>query len=108
MMKNRFLHILVLMVLPLMVLSQNVEFEKGNFKNDKRGLKEALLDYEDGDYFYSLSPENATLALSYYLKAYEFNPNNATLCFKIGLCYLESRDMDKSMEFFDKAEKLLG
>ncbi len=106
MMKNRFIHILVLMILPLMVLSQNVEFEKGNFKNDKGGLKEALLDYEDGDYFYSLSPENAALALSYYLKAYDFNPNNAMLCFKIGLCYLDSRFMDKSMDFFDKAEKL--
>lgn len=104
-MKKRFVHIAILVIMPFMVFAQNVEFEKANFKN-KDGLKEAIFDYEDGDYYYSLSPDNAELALSFYLKAYKFNPSNAILNFKIGLCYLDSKPLSKAFDFFDSAYKL--
>lgn len=89
--------------------AQNVEFEKANFPNQKAELKEAKRNIEEGDKFYEPSggmfPDYAT-ALTFYLKANNFNPNNALLNYKIGRCYLESPFPQKATAHLEKALQL--
>jgi outer membrane protein OmpA-like peptidoglycan-associated protein len=46
------------------------------------------------------------IAIDYYLKANAFNPNNASLNFKLGICYLNSPNKFKSLDFLRKAYQL--
>lgn len=83
----------ILMILPLCfltfnVLSQNIEFTEGNFPHKQEQLKEALGDLSDGDFYFNGGFfKNALIS---YLKAENFNPNNALLNYKIGRCYLQN------------------
>src|ERR1035437_9558214 len=70
--------------------SQNVEFEKANFKGNKDGLKEAIEQVKEGDDAFSEGTTFYKKALAPYLLANKFNPNNALLNFRIGNCYLYS------------------
>ena len=45
-------------------------------------------------------------ALSYYLKAQEFNPENARLNYKIGVCYFETNKKGKAGKYLKKAFEL--
>lgn len=84
----------------------NVEFTKSNFKNRKTGFKEAMKNLKEGDGYYQVGGGAYRGALDYYLKANRFNPDNAMLNYKIGVCYLFSVQKVKSIEFFKKAFKL--
>ncbi|NTW31724.1 MAG: hypothetical protein HGB12_03715, partial [Bacteroidetes bacterium] len=92
------------------IFSQNVEFDKKNFPGIKDQLKAALKELSLGDELYDLAlvpnSGNFALALDYYLKAQDFNPNNALLNFKIGRCYLNSFNKTKSISYFETALKL--
>jgi len=83
------------------IFSQNVEFDKKNFSSKKDQLKVALKQLKEGDDLYEMAlvPKsgNFTLALNYFLKAQDFNPDNAMLNFKIGRCYLNSFNKIKSL-----------
>ncbi|MCC7302928.1 MAG: OmpA family protein [Bacteroidia bacterium] len=103
---------------------QNVEFKKENFKDKKDQLKEAVRNLEEGDpHFqegmnflkkYYKGEDQAegyvgayvSMALPFYLKAQDFNPNNALLNYKIGFCYLYSPFKWKALPFFENAVKL--
>jgi len=98
---------LILFSAGLLFSQGNVEFDKDNFKSDKAGLKEALDNIKDGDIFYDEGTRGACrLALDYYLKANNFNPNNAVLNYKIGTCYLKSIQKAKCLDYFLKAHQL--
>ncbi len=90
--------------------AQSVEFEKANFPNDKSGLKEAKRSIDDADNYFDISQKGGFslygVALPLYLKAYNFNPNNALLNYKIGICYLKSAYKQKAQAFLEKAYKL--
>jgi hypothetical protein len=47
-----------------------------------------------------------TLALAEFMKAQKFNPNNALLNFKIGVCHLNSTSPFKGIQFINRALKL--
>ena len=83
----------------------NVEFVKSNFPN-KASYKQAIQNIEDGDYYFDLGGSNIELALGYYLKANELNPDNAELNYKIGLCYIEAKPASESLRFLKKAIQL--
>src|ERR1017187_2681370 len=85
---------------------KNTEFSKENFPNDLKGLKEAQKLIGKGDDFYHRGKTWYKQALEPYLKANEFNPDNAELNFKIGTCYLSSYTKLKSIPFLEKAQKL--
>ena len=92
-------------------LAQNVEFEKSNFPNDKAGFKEARNKIEEGDEYFNKSQKGEgyelyNLALPLYLSANMFNPNNALLNYKIGVCYLKSPWKQKALMHLEKAYKL--
>ncbi len=104
-MKN-ILFIGLILITSTIAAQQNVEFVKDNFKDDKAGLKEAVKYMEAGDntrlqgeYFYRF-------ALNNYLKANDFNPNNAELNYKIGESYLYSNYKLKAIPYLEKALKL--
>ncbi len=100
---------------------QNVEFTKDNFKDRKDGLKEAKKNLEQGDQFFMqgdmlvedafkgepvkfrLAAAEYSQALPFYLKANDFNPNNALLNYKIGVCYVYSNYKLKGKPFIEKA-----
>lgn len=96
--------------------AQNVEFKAANFKDDKDGLKNALDAIKAGDEFFELgntaifevrSPGlNYGLALKEYEKAQKFNPKNAELNFKIGVCHINSTYCEKGISFIYEAYKL--
>lgn len=114
-MKN-FIYSMLFVLVNGMVFSQNVDFKAANFKEDKEGLKKATDAIEKGDETYKLGNEavfnvqnpglNFDLALAQYQIAQKFNPNNALLNFKIGVCYANSTNPFKCIEYLKKANSL--
>lgn len=98
--------IFILMLLGSRAFSQNTEFTKENFPNDKSGLKTAKKNVDDGDIYFNYGHRTYGHALPFFLKASEFNANNALLNYKIGVCYLHSGQKEKSTSFLEKAFKL--
>lgn len=90
----------------LQIMAQNVEFEKKNFPGRKDELNEAKDNIKKGDEIMEKGETYYKDALPYYLKANNFNPNNAKLNFKIGLCYLHSFDKKKAYDYILKAFQL--
>lgn len=103
----RFTGIIFFILLGISTIAQqNIAFKKSNFPKQKDKLKVALQDINDGDYYYSKGRKSINLALSYYIKANDFNPNNAELNFKIAKCYLRARPEGLALTFLEKAIKL--
>ncbi|MDR0712262.1 MAG: OmpA family protein [Prevotellaceae bacterium] len=108
-MKNKYLYhgIIALALLcsnAAFAQTQNIEFEKKYFPNNKEGLKRAKEYLEIGIERYS----NGTLsykvaALPYLLYANDFNPNNAELNIMIGDCYLRSAKKEQALKHLEKA-----
>lgn len=104
-MKNIVVTLFLLLVNAL-VFSQNKEFTKEFFPNDKEGLKAALAAIKEGDKLYAEGEHKYAFALNYYLTAQNFNPDNAELNYKIGMCYYHSSFKSKCFEYFKKAYDL--
>ncbi len=104
---KKILYIILVIAFVAQVSAQNVEFEKKNFKNDKDGFKIAEENLKIGEENYILDMRgNYIIALEYFLKANQFNPNNAVLNYNIGVCYVKGTSQEKALEFLQKAEKL--
>ena len=98
----KYIVTLITLTFGLMTFAQNVEFKSSNFKDDKDGYKAAVEAIKTGDEFFELGNEavfavqspgaNFGLALREYEKAQKFNPNNAELNYKIGVCHANSSD----------------
>lgn len=96
--------------------SQNVDFKSSNFKDDKEGFKNATDAIKKGDEFFTIANEaifqvqnpglNYELALVEYMKAQKFNPKNAELNFKIGVCYANSAYVNKCIPYLKEAYTL--
>ncbi|MBR4497468.1 MAG: OmpA family protein [Bacteroidales bacterium] len=104
-MKNivKYTQVLGLLLIASLAFGQNKEFNKKDCP-DVKGLKEALKNIDSGDGYTELG-DNKT-ALSFYLKAQEFNPNNADLNYKIGKCYWLLNKPAESIPYFTKAVEL--
>ncbi|PCH67450.1 MAG: hypothetical protein COC01_05875 [Bacteroidetes bacterium] len=86
--------------------AQNIEFHRYNFENDIPGYKEAVKNKIRGDLNLRTYFPDHKIALEYYLKAYEFNPNNAILNRRIGICYLHLNQGDYALQFFERSLEL--
>lgn len=104
-MKNLIISLCALLVFNV-VSGQNKEFSKEFFPDQKDGLKKALSEIKSGDQYYSMGEFEYRYALPYYLKAYEFNPDNAELNYKIAKTYLHSNNKTKSLNHSLKALNL--
>lgn len=81
----------------------NVEFTEKNFPDNKTGLKSAQANIEKGDELYYNGPQAWESALNFYLKANEFNPNNARLNFQIATIYRQFNNTHTAADFYAKA-----
>lgn len=88
--------------------TQNVDFEKRNFRKDDWPLvKELIKEIEKGDEYFVLDRRATYLrALDFYMPVNNFNPNNALLNYKIGKCLLYSLQKTNSIFYLEKAERL--
>ena len=96
----------LLLFISSVLQAQNIEFEKANFPDKKDQLKEAKRSIETGDDIMKGGEFFYKQAIPHYLKANEFNPNNAQLNFKLGVCYLNSPERAAAAKYFDAAYKL--
>ena len=85
---------------------QNVEFKKSNFKDRTDQFKIAVDVLEEGNQYYGLDYPDYALAIPFFLKAQEFNPNNAELNYKIGVCYANSSNKGRAIPYLKKAQAL--
>lgn len=110
-MKNVIL-ILVMTCFAHMSMSQkdgDVPFEKEFFKENKAEFKEAkkwlqeglaLVDVPEGFY------PNYKAAIPLLKRAYAFNPKSADLCYKLGICEINSSYKFDALHFFQEAYHL--
>jgi len=104
---KKILYILSIVLFVSQLSAQNVEFEKKNFKSRKDAFKIARKNLEQGNEHFEMNMRgDYKMAIDFYLKANQFNPNNAVLNYKIGVCYLKSVSQEKALDFLLKAEKL--
>ena len=103
----------VLFCLYFNVTAQNIEFKKSNFPDDPKGFKAALEAKKEGDYQFYQADNTSGQGLVYYyyalpeyLKAQEFNPNEADLNYKIGVCYLQTLYKTRAEDYLKKAYEL--
>lgn len=85
----------------------DVPFDKDAFPDRKEELKEVLKDIKEGDRIMSLGIEaQYREAIPYYERAHDFNPDNAMLNFRLGVCYINSFNKARSLKYFEKAHQL--
>jgi len=119
-----FLYSIILFVLISGSISaQNIEFTKENFPHAKKELKVALKHIYEGDKQYyeaenlkeirdqkdkdnNIGKAMYLYALDEYLKAFTFNPANASLNYKIAICYFSTIEKTKSIPYFERAQQL--
>lgn len=106
MLKQFCLIFFILLIATKIFAQNNIEFTKENFPNDSKGLKAAEKSILEGNDFYMERKGGYNLALEHYLKANTFNPNNAQLNYKIGVCYLNGIQKNKAYDFLQKAFNL--
>ena len=87
----------------------DIPFEKEYFKENKAEFKEAKKWLQDGLALINV-PEgyypNYQGAIPLLKKAYDFNPKSADLCFKIGICEINSPYKFDALHFFQEAYEL--
>lgn len=105
-------HIITILFISLSIsvfgqAAKDIPFEKDFFPNQKDQLREAKKALELGNEEYEGSrPGRYKFALEQLLKAQAFNPNNAFLNFRIGVCYINSSFKIKAKSHFEKAYEL--
>ena len=105
--RTRYIFTLLCIVASIVsVAQQNVEFNRSNFPNKRAEFRDANRELSQGDrIFYSEHPLFRE-ALVHYLKAQEFNPNNARLNYKIGVSYVNSSTPSKAIPYLLRAKSL--
>ncbi len=87
---SRLLLTLCFVSFALLGWAQDKEFVKKNFKDDKKGYRKAMDSIKKGDSYYLLGAHFYHFAIPYYMSAEKFNPNSATINYKIGKCMIYS------------------
>lgn len=105
-MKNKICVIAFFLIGVITAFSQNVEFTKENFPGKEDRVKEAQHNIKKGDEFFKAGTLMYSHALEYYLKANDFNPENAEINYKIGVCYIYSPFKQKALDNLEKASRL--
>lgn len=85
---------------------KNVEFKKENFQGKEKEFHQAIKALNKANNLMEQGKTKYREALSNYLKVYDFNPNNTSLNYKIGFCYLNTIQKTKSLSFLEKVEKM--
>lgn len=107
----RNLHLLLIWIMLLTgfshtTLAQNVEFSRSAFPNQSVDLRQAIRNLKTGEKLFLQGGGRTTESLTYLLKAYEFNPNNARLNFLIGQALLSTVNYPQAIEHLHRAINL--
>jgi len=86
-----------------MLFSQeDVSFSKSNFPDQAYELSVAKKQIKNANILV-FNEHNIQAGLEYYLKAYEFNPDNSDLNYKIGYCVYNTTQKYDCLQYFEKA-----
>jgi outer membrane protein OmpA-like peptidoglycan-associated protein len=100
-MKTIIISSIIIFSCSFLIAQKEVTFDKKNFKDNKKEFKEALNFLEKGDELLLPNPApRYSQALPLYEKAYAFNPKSAHLNFQLGLCYLNTVNKFKALDYF--------
>ncbi len=83
--------------------NNNVEFKKSNFRGEDQAYAIAIQELNMGEQYFRMGNWMMASAIPHYLNAWEFNPNNADLNFKLGIAYLETYDKPNAVYFLERA-----
>ncbi len=103
-MRAKFLLLINWMCCALSINAQNVEFAASNFPDQKKELKDAYTFVRDGNLLFE--ERNYVKAIPSYRLAYSFNPRNAELNFKMGVCTFYLEKYKTALTYLTKAESL--
>jgi len=85
---------------------KDVPFAKDAFLDDKDGFSKATKAIKMGDIHYmSGSDSDLAFALTHYVVADSFNHYSADLSYKMGICFLQSTQKFKALEYLEFADK---
>jgi outer membrane protein OmpA-like peptidoglycan-associated protein len=83
---------------------ENIKISKKTFKTPvEAGLKEAWESVKEGDRNFKDGLGTYPMARDHYLFAYQYNPENAALNYKLGICYLYTDDKYEAIDYLDRA-----
>ncbi|MDD3685868.1 MAG: OmpA family protein [Bacteroidales bacterium] len=103
---NRISAFLILVFITVYSFSQtDVKFTASNFPGQSEKLSMVKKQIKNADIFV-FTENNIPEGLKLYQKAYEFNPNNSDLNFKIGYCYYNTTQKYDCLSYFEKAYQL--
>lgn len=89
------------------VSQENIPFDKDYFPPEQKdALKAAIKEIKEGDDYFQDDIPRYSLAIEHYLNAYDFNPNNALLNYKIGKCYLKTIQKTNCIPYLEQAYAL--
>lgn len=106
---KRICFYLLFMILfaPAMQAQDDVKILKKEFRTDrKEGFKEAWKSVEAGNDYFEKGKGFLVLARDHYLFANQYNPDNAVLNYRIGVCYLYTDDKYEAIRFLVRAYEL--
>jgi outer membrane protein OmpA-like peptidoglycan-associated protein/tetratricopeptide (TPR) repeat protein len=84
---------------------QRLDVRKNEFRIVETGLNDAWKSIKAGNKLFDKGPGTFRDARIFYLKAYRYNPNCASLNYNIGLCYLFSDEKYEAIKYLSKAAK---
>ncbi len=109
-MNHRTFILFVSMMLLTLVLyqkaqgQQDVRIKRRQFKIDhKEGFSSAWKHRRKGDRAYDKGYGHYQVALSHFKKAHDYNPQNAALNYKMGVCYFKQNQLNQAIKFFNRA-----
>ena len=81
---------------------EDVKIKKGKFKTGiDIGFKEAWQSIKQGDRYYKKGVGTYDLARDHYLFAEQYNPDNAALNYKLGVCYAKMNRTEEAEGIFE-------
>lgn len=85
---------------------QFIKVKKGEYKVIKTGFKDAWDAIKTGDRYYQEDPPMYYKARTSYKRAQRYNPNNAALNYKLGVCYLFTDNKYEAVKYLLKANNI--
>lgn len=83
---------------------KDIRIKRNEFKTEgKEDFRPAWKSRRTGDNFYDKGRGYYDEALEHFLDAYDYNPDNAALNYKIGVCHFQMGNHERAVNFFNEA-----
>lgn len=98
--------LLIVACAPANFAQTDVMVRRRDFRIGDEGFRAAWKEVKRGNQYMADGPGTFVVARDYYLKANQYNSNNAELNYRIGLCYLYTDNKFEAINYFRKAFEL--